>query len=485
MRKLLGGLLNNIKPSVKAVFSDSLYVVLAVSLAVNLLLIYYLVFLQTTTFAVFFASNNFFYNWVSIVLTALNSLLFGVAVAMVLFSWKKKQAIAGSTGNSALGVALGAISTGCPVCGAVLLPTLGIAGSLAAFPLQGMEIKLLSIAFLLWAVKKSSEVIAGVCPIYKEKLFTWGETHLVLNIKRSTLPQAKMGLVVGLSVLMVYWLPKLPASYKLSFAAKAGPSVTVDSIGREAGVGLSEYVVNASFGDLGPRLLASGAIDLAKFKQIYERSGRPLTDGQLRTLTQGSDEKIIVSEDSAYFLINFLWALGLNNKNPILDEGQMTKYGRDQIGSFASTGGWTVGSKPATELYSQSLLVVLTPAQQAIVDEAAEGTYRPCCGNSTAFPDCNHGMAMLGLYELMASQGATVGDLFEAGKYFNAFWFPQQYLDIATYFKAKEGKDFGEVDPKIAVSREFSSGGGWTNTRKWLASNNLLEEAPTGGGCGV
>ena len=39
-----------------------------------------------------------------------------------------------------------------------------------------------------------------------------------------------------------------------------------------------------------------------------------------------------------------------------------------------------------------------------IVEEIAGNIYRPCCGNSTAFPDCNHGMAMLGLIELMVSQ---------------------------------------------------------------------------------
>ena len=30
-------------------------------------------------------------------------------------------------------------------------------------------------------------------------------------------------------------------------------------------------------------------------------------------------------------------------------------------------------------------------------NKIAKGIYRPCCNNSTYFPDCNHGMAMLGL----------------------------------------------------------------------------------------
>ena len=55
--------------------------------------------------------------------------------------------------------------------------------------------------------------------------------------------------------------------------------------------------------------------------------------------------------------------------------------------------------------YSMHRFIVLTPEQQALVEKVSKGIYRPCCGNSVYFPDCNHGMAMLGLLELMASQG--------------------------------------------------------------------------------
>ena len=61
----------------------------------------------------------------------------------------------------------------------------------------------------------------------------------------------------------------------------------------------------------------------------------------------GSNEKIKITPENSYFLLNFFWALGLANKNVILDEGPMTSYGKDQIGNFASTGGWTLGKKEA------------------------------------------------------------------------------------------------------------------------------------------
>ena len=77
------------------------------------------------------------------------------------------------------------------------------------------------------------------------------------------------------------------------------------------------------------------------------------------------------------------------------------------MGGFASTGGWTLGVKKATELYASTKIMSLTDEQQARLLEVASQVYRPCCNNPTHFPDCNHGMAMLGLLELMASQDAS------------------------------------------------------------------------------
>ena len=49
-------------------------------------------------------------------------------------------------------------------------------------------------------------------------------------------------------------------------------------------------------------------------------------------------------------------------------------------------------------------------------ERAAPFVYRPCCDNATHFPDCNHGMAMLGLLELMAAQGASEEEMFAAAR---------------------------------------------------------------------
>jgi len=246
------------------------------------------------------------------------------------------------------------------------------------------------------------------------------------------------------------------------------------------------FTLPAAYGDIGPQLLQSGAIDESKFVRVYQASGRPLNEEQLAILRQKGQGPVVINQKNAYFMLNFYWALGLANKNPILEQGQMMAGGRQQIGNFASTGGWTIGVKPATELYASVELVRLAPEQQARLEEVANNVYRPCCGNPTSFPDCNHGMALLGLLELMASQGASVDQMFTAAKQVNAFWFPDQTLELATYFKAVEGKDFRTVDARRMVGKEFMSGSGFQQAHRALADKGLLPQAPgKGQSCGV
>ena len=247
------------------------------------------------------------------------------------------------------------------------------------------------------------------------------------------------------------------------------------------------YEINASFGTLGPKMTAMGVIDPEKFKSTYEKSNQPLTQEQEDIILRGSDEKIKITRDNSYFLLNFFWAVGLANKSKILDDGDMMKYGGKQgAGNFASTGGWILGKGDAMNYYSKSALIPLTPKQEDRVNLVASNIFRPCCNNSTAFPDCNHGMALLGVLQLMASNNATESQMYEAGKYFNAFWFPGNYYDMALYFYNKEGKSFKDIDAKTLLSKDYSSASGWQSVKQWLADKELIQQPPKqGGGCGV
>lgn len=256
----------------------------------------------------------------------------------------------------------------------------------------------------------------------------------------------------------------------------------LDEVNPEGG-----FEINALYGDLGPKMIKAGVIDLEKFKQAYSSSGQDMTEQELAVLTQGSNSKIKIDSINSKFVLNFFWAVGLANKTQILDKGKMMTYGGLKgAGSFASTGGWTLAKGDPMKYYSKSNLISLTQEQEELVDKVASNIYRPCCDNSTSFPDCNHGMALLGVLELMASNGATEQQMYDASKYFNAFWFPGNYSDLALYFKNKDGQDFRDIDPRTLLSKEFSSATGWGNAKQWLSDQGIIPPiTKSAGGCGV
>ena len=83
------------------------------------------------------------------------------------------------------------------------------------------------------------------------------------------------------------------------------------------------YEIDASYGGIGPKMIASGVIDLEKFKSTYEQGGNPLNQEQLDILTKGSNNKVKITRDNSYFLLNFFWAAGLANKSKVLTEGDI------------------------------------------------------------------------------------------------------------------------------------------------------------------
>ncbi|OGY56681.1 MAG: hypothetical protein A2119_02970 [Candidatus Colwellbacteria bacterium GWA2_46_10] len=239
------------------------------------------------------------------------------------------------------------------------------------------------------------------------------------------------------------------------------------------------FTIPVVWGDLGKQLVEVGVIDAAKFESIYASQGG-LSAPEKELLSGNTPGQLVMDQSNAHVLLNLLWAFGLANENPVLTEGPMSDPAYGGAGGFASTGGWTISKGDAMEYYSKYPLVVLSPEQQALVENVSKGIYRPCCGNSTYFPDCNHGMAMLGLLELMASQGANESEMYEAALQVNSYWFPDTYLTLASYFSNK-GIPWDKVDPKLVLGSDYSSASGF---------NRVLTEiepvsASGGGSCGV
>ena len=87
---------------------------------------------------------------------------------------------------------------------------------------------------------------------------------------------------------------------------------------------------------------------------------------------------------------------------------------------------------------------------------------------------------MLGLLELMASQGVPEGEMYKAALVVNAYWFPDTYLTIAKFLESK-GIEWDSVDPKTILAENFSSAQGYQEVRSQIEP----VETKSSGGCGV
>lgn len=247
---------------------------------------------------------------------------------------------------------------------------------------------------------------------------------------------------------------------------------------QEEAVPKDGYKLKITWKDLGQRMVKDGVIDEAKLAQII--SGTDKLPAEYNKYLDGSTQKIELTKENSRFWLDVLWGLGLANKNKLLESGEMQQDGDPS--QFASTGGYTLSKEDPMTYYSKFSYLPLSDKQQKKVEEIAQNIYRPCCGNSTAFPDCNHGMAMLALIELMVYQNYSPQDIYRTALAFNSVWFPQTYWDIAYHFEKNE-KDYTKVPPQQILSKTFSSAMGYAVIQKEASQVEWPGTQKSGGGC--
>ena len=236
-------------------------------------------------------------------------------------------------------------------------------------------------------------------------------------------------------------------------------------------------VLPIAWDNIGRQLVEGGVIDRDRWEQLYGQNGY---DSQTRRMLEGGNVPVVMNQDNSRQILNLLWAFGLANKNLVLENGPMSdaQYGGPE--NFASTGGWTLAKGDAMDHFSRHKLVELNSDQQSVVERVAKNIYRPCCGNSTHFPDCNHGMAMLGLLELMAAQGISEAEMYQVALRVNSYWFPDTYLAIQGYFE-DQGVDWKTINPKEILGQKYSSAVGYQK----ILSEIKTRPVRNSGSCGV
>ncbi len=75
---------------------------------------------------------------------------FGLSVALIAYRWRRYGSPLSWKQSSGMGIGalLGMLASSCPVCGSTALSMLSIMGGLSALPLQGIEIKIVSLVLM-------------------------------------------------------------------------------------------------------------------------------------------------------------------------------------------------------------------------------------------------------------------------------------------------------------------------------------------------
>ena len=94
------------------------------------------------------------YMIASIGLTGIVAILAGINIALVVYNIKVQRSNNIKKNGTAafLGGTLTAFTPGCPACTTSLTAVLGVVGGLAIFPLQGIELKFISIGALVFSI---------------------------------------------------------------------------------------------------------------------------------------------------------------------------------------------------------------------------------------------------------------------------------------------------------------------------------------------
>jgi len=160
---------------------------LAASLTLFLILYWSLTLNSSITNIIINTRDQPVYFWFYSLLTFGTIVLFGINAALFVFRIRKygfpKITKQGGTG---LGALVGIAASSCPVCGSIILSSIGIAGGLAAFPFQGIELKALSFAFMalpVWLTMKDLKnkgCEGNYCPVPADASFKKTDTSWLI-----------------------------------------------------------------------------------------------------------------------------------------------------------------------------------------------------------------------------------------------------------------------------------------------------------------
>lgn len=379
--------------------------------------------------------------------------LSGLVITLLRHSRKTK----GGKGMFAGGLVGAGFGVVCPVCLGV---NILILGNVVALPLAFLipylwiiqAASLLLLFTALWIVSRN--VSCDSCFVKTEKIIHAKKDELFGDITKPLHRYSLYVMALLAVVLLVYQIvPVLAFSPAVGVQVNGNADVNeiVSQVLPEEG-----FTLEARWGDVVKKMVDEGVLDPDKLESILKNRYGQEMKPEWRRILAGEDAKLSIDAENSVFMMYLTWTLAKHNDVPLIHDSRFSSYFQNYDIGVGRAG------------YGDVALLSLTEEQLRAADRVAQNSYRPCCGQSAANPDCSHGFAALGLIELMASQGYTEDEMFDAFVKFNSFWFPSTYIQNAMYFKVTENQDWEDVDKETIAGQQFSSLSGSYAVKKYL-----------------
>lgn len=176
------------------------------------LLTYYFLLVNNVPWGVYVSTNPSLLVLLQITFSIINSALFSFSILLIYLTVKQKRR-KDLTFIQTIGASLFSLATtGCYICGSILLPSIGFTSSIVILPFAGLEIKIVTAIFMAYTLRQLLRSYIGICTIKKFKRYKL-EVHnhtLIFNFQYiNTLKPIAITFVFVLSIYTLpYILPK-------------------------------------------------------------------------------------------------------------------------------------------------------------------------------------------------------------------------------------------------------------------------------------
>ena len=168
--------------AIKLVYAEGKFKAISLLTFIAVIALYLVAVEQSVSFDTFLKVNSVGFIVAQLILSLVNAIFASIAITFTIYIFRQ-QKLAGGLSSiqsvASLFVAVG--TTGCYVCGTLLLPIVGISSAFAGLPFAGLEIKVITLALFIISIWEMTPRVLGTCNLTKLYKVNFGRKVIAVN----------------------------------------------------------------------------------------------------------------------------------------------------------------------------------------------------------------------------------------------------------------------------------------------------------------